>query len=208
MKKFFWLLIIVVVPFELSGQRFNGGLLAGVTASQVDGDSYAGFDKVGLQGGVFVNTMLADNLGLQMEIKYAGRGARKKTSENDPSVYKLKLHYIDIPLLLFYSVKNKYIFEAGLIPGYLFEAGGEDSGGDIPQDYLVKFRKVDFSWLVGFRYRINDNLSAGMRYAYSLVSINDYDYRVPSYNWLGNLFGYNIGDYNNYLTFGIYYQFP
>lgn len=198
---------ILFFPFMLQAQRFNGGVLLGLTASQVDGDSYAGFDKVGLQGGVFVNTFFSRYAGIQMEIKYTGRGARKKTTEEDPAVYKLTLHYIDIPVMMLFKIKEKFILEAGFVTGYLFAAGGEDSGGKIDKDYLVDFNKVDLDWMLSIRYKVTDNLSAGFRYAYSLFSITDIPHDNPSYGVIANLFGYNTGDYNNYLSFGVYYQF-
>ncbi len=206
MKKFLFI-VLMQLPLLVFGQRFGGGILGGVSASQVDGDSYAGFDKVGLQGGVFVNTFFSDKFGVQMEIKYTGRGARKKTTEEDPSVYKLSLHYIDIPLMLNFIVQKKFILEAGLVPGYLFASAGEDNGGKLPKDYLVDFKKVDLDWLLGFRYKITDNLSAGIRYSYSLFSIRDYVNSSSNYSVIANLFGYSTGDYNNYLTMGVYYQF-
>jgi opacity protein-like surface antigen len=201
------IVIILILPQIIFAQRFNGGVLAGLTASQVDGDSHAGFDKVGLQGGVFVNTYLSTNTSVQMEIKYNGRGARKKTSEADPEIYKLTLHYIDLPVLFQFEIKKKIILEAGIITGYLFGAGGEDSGGKLDSDYLVEFKKFDFDWTLGARYRINENIAAGIRYSYSLFSIRDYVNSNANYGIIANIFGYTTGDYNNYLSFCIYYQF-
>lgn len=200
-------LFILQMPLLIWGQRFNGGIFGGISASQVDGDSYAGFDKVGLHGGVFVNTFFSEKVGAQMEIKYTGRGARKKTSESDPSIYKLSLHYIDIPVMLNFIVQKKIIIEAGLIPGYLFASGGEDSGGRLDSDFLVDFKKFDFNWLLGLRYKVNDNISAGIRYSYSFFSIRDYTNSGLNYSAIANIFGYTTGDYNNYLVLGVYYQF-
>jgi len=39
------------------------------------------------------------------------------------------------------------------------------------------------------------------------MSINDFTDTNAIYGWFGNLFGYHTGDYNNYLTLGLYYQF-
>lgn len=206
MKKLL-ILFLVFMPQIFHAQRFDGGLIFGLTASQVDGDTYAGFDKVGLQGGVFVNTLISRKAGLQMEIKYVGRGARKKTTENDPDIYKLTLHYIDIPVLIYYEVQKKIILEAGIVPGYLFTASGEDNGGKLDKDYLVDFKKFDLDWLLGLRYRFNENISAGIRYSYSLFSIRDYVNTSANYSIIANILGYSTGDYNNYLSFGIYYQF-
>lgn len=77
-KYIFIFLGIIFSPLLLQSQNFKGGLIGGLTASQVDGDSYAGFDKLGIHGGVFVNTGFSELWGFQLEIKYAGRGARKK----------------------------------------------------------------------------------------------------------------------------------
>jgi opacity protein-like surface antigen len=201
------ILLLFLIPQVFYAQRFNGGLILGLSASQVDGDSYAGFNKVGLQGGVFVNTSLSPKTGVQMEIKYVGRGARKQTTDDDPEIYKLTLHYIDIPVLFQYEAQKKIILEAGVVPGYLFAAGGEDDGGKLDKDYLVDFKKVDLDWLLGLRYRFNENISAGIRYSYSLFSIRDYINTSANYSLIANMLGYSTGDYHNYLTFGIYYQF-
>lgn len=191
---------------SLSAQRFSGGVLAGLTASQVDGDSYGGYNKIGFQGGVFVCTDFRKNFGARMEIRYAGRGAQKVTTADDTEVYKLALHYIDLPLMATYTLRKKVIFDLGIVPGYLFAKNGEDSGGKLPQEFLVDFKRFDLAWLAGVNYRITKNLSVNLRYSYSLLSINDFQDRTGIYSWVGNLFGYRTGDYNNYLTLGICYQ--
>ncbi len=54
--------------------------------------------KAGFQGGVFVNAQLSDLFNAQLEIKYAGKGAKKPVTSTDPDIYTLTLHYIDIPV--------------------------------------------------------------------------------------------------------------
>jgi opacity protein-like surface antigen len=201
------IIVIMVFSFDpLSAQRFQGGLLAGVTASQVDGDSYAGFNKLGLQGGVFVNAHLKNNFGAQLEIRYAGKGARKPTSSDDTEIYKLALHYIDLPLMATYTFRKKVIFNLGIVPGYLFAKNGEDSDGPVEQERFVDFKKMDIAWLAGVNYKITRNILVNVRYSYSLRSINDREETYDQYGPIGRLFGYTNGDYNNYLTLGFYYQ--
>jgi len=207
MKNIIVIIVILVLSFgPLFAQRFSGGFFGGLTASQVDGDSYAGFNKLGLQGGVFVNTRFKHNFGAQLEIRYAGKGARKPTSSENTDVYKLTLHYIDLPLMATYTFKKKVIFNLGVVPGYLFAKSGEDNGGRLPQDFLVEFKKIDIAWLAGVNYKITENIIVNIRYSYSLLSINDNVHTIGNYGPIGNLFGYNTGDYNNYLTLGVYYQ--
>jgi len=188
----------------LNSQTFKGGFIGGFTASQVDGDSYAGFDKLGLHGGVFVSTEFSNYWGLQMEIKYTGRGARKKTSVDDPSIYKLSLNYIDIPVFLWLNFKEKITLEGGLVTGYLFYIRGEDSNGLLPQEFINEFKKFDYCWLLGFRYNINSYIAAGLRYSYSLFSISKAKNTDGKYGIIANIFNYTTGDYNNYLTFSLF----
>ena len=207
MKAFYTVVVVVVLScLPLSAQRFEGGVLAGITASQVDGDSYSGYNKIGLQAGVFVSTAFKKNFGAQMEIRYAGKGAQKLTTTDDTKVYKLALHYIDLPLMVTYTLKKKIVFDLGVVPGYMFAKNGEDSGGPVNPDYFVKFKKIDIALLAGVNYKISEHLKVNVRYSYSLRSINDFKDTFAYYSWVGNLFGYRTGDYNNYLTLGVYYQ--
>jgi opacity protein-like surface antigen len=206
MKKFL-IIVLFAVPVIISAQRFNGGVLFGICASQVDGDTYAGFDKVGLQGGVFVNTKFTKAWGAQMEIKYNGKGARKKTSESDPETYSLTLHYIDLPLMVNFTIQDKFIIDAGFVPGYLFAKNGEEDGIKFSDEEIRAFKKVDLSWLLGLNYKITDNFIVNIRYSYSLFSIRDYENVNANYGIIAQIFGYTNGDYNNFLTMGIYYQF-
>lgn len=199
-------ILVINITYTAKSQPFHGGLVMGITASQVDGDSYAGFNKVGMHGGVFVNVMFTRVLGAQLEIKYTGRGAGKPVTSEDPEVYKLNLHYIDLPLMMDIVIKERFVIEAGLVPGYLFSASGEDSGGKLPKDFLVDFHKFDLGTLLGLRFKIIDKLYVAARHSYSLRSIRDIETAGAYYTWLGNLFGYRKGDYNNYLSFALYYQ--
>jgi len=205
MKRF--VLMVLLTSGSLAGlsQTFHGGLVFGFTASQVDGDSYAGFDKAGLQGGVFVNTALTSYLDAQLEIKYTGRGARNPASEDNTGFYKLSLHYIDLPVLLALKIKQFGSVELGLVPGYLFAAQGEDDDGKLPEEYLVEFKKFDLGTLVGIDINILPKLSLNLRYSYSILSIRDIDTAGAYYSWFGQLFGNSGGDFNNYLSFGICY---
>jgi Outer membrane protein beta-barrel domain len=180
--------------------------MAGFVASQVDGDSYSGYNKAGLQGGVFVRTSFTKVFGAQLEIHYTGKGARKPVSSEDPEVYKVSLHYIDVPVLASIGIKQVAAVELGLVPGYLFAKSGEDSGGKLPDEYLVSYKNFDLATLVGIRFNITEKLGVNFRYQYSLVSIRDGDSGAAYYAWPGKLFSDGTGDYNNYLTLGIYWS--
>lgn len=192
---------------NLSAQRFSGGLLFGMTACQVDGDTYAGFNKIGIQGGMFVNTILYNNIGFQFELKYAGKGAQKVTSTDNILTYKMSLHYIDLPVMITYTIEEHIVIDLGLVSGYLFARHGEKDGYVYQDEDFEEFRKIDFAWLAGVNYKITKNFIINARYSYSLRPIRNVEVADTSYGLIGRTLGYTSGLYNNFLTFGIYYQF-
>jgi len=200
-----FLLLISGSMVTTLSQPFHGGIVAGFITAQVDGDSYAGFNKLGLQGGVFISTALTHCLDARLEIKYAARGARNPASEDNTGAYKLGLHYIDLPLLGSLRIKQFGSLELGLVPGYLFAARGEDEEGKLPEEYLVAFRKFDLGTLIGVNINISSKIALNARYSYSIFSIRDLESAGAYYSWFGKLFGHSQGDYNNYLMFGINY---
>jgi hypothetical protein len=205
MKQFLLFILILVFSSVSFAQVFHGGVLAGITASQVDGDTYAGFDKLGFQGGVFVTTPITHGIDARMEIKFTSRGAKNPASEDNTGFYKLGLYYIDLPVLAAIKVKQLGSIEFGLIPGYLFAATGEDDYGKIPEESLVDFHKFDLGTLLGISFNISEKIALNFRYSYSVLSIRDLGSENDYYSWLGNLFGFSEGDYNNYMTFGVNY---
>ncbi len=95
---FLWL------PLTAQGQqtqRFKAGIIAGVTASQIDGDESAGYHKVGLQAGLKGIAILKPKQQASVELLYTQRGCR-----NEPETfpyYNTTLNYIEVPLQWHYS---------------------------------------------------------------------------------------------------------
>jgi hypothetical protein len=205
MKKLIFLVLFSLIGLaSLFPQPFHGGILFGFTASQVDGDSYAGYNKSGMQGGFFITTRLSNHIDARLEIKYTARGAKKPMSDDNTGLYKLGLHYIDLPLLATFNIKQLGCIELGVVPGYLFAANGEDDAGKLPNEYLVAFRKFDLGTLIGMNINVLPKFSVNLRYSYSILSINEGS-SDTYYSWLGQILGHSVGDYNNYLSFGINY---
>ncbi len=201
--------IVVILLFScpaLFSQSFHGGLIAGLIASQVDGDSYSGYNKAGLQAGVFVSSELLPWLDVRMEIKYTSRGARNPANDDNTGSYLLGLQYIDVPVMASLKYRKIVAFELGLIPGYLFKAAGEDDAGKLPEEYLVDFHKFDLGLLIGADVNISQKIAVNIRYSYSIFSIRDLDSAGAYYSWFGKIFGYSKGDFNNYLALGISYR--
>lgn len=188
--------------FWLSAQTFKGGLMAGFTAAQVDGDKFAGYNKSGFQAGIFTSTQLASKVGARFEIKYAGRGAHQKYKEGS-RYYKLALHYVDLPVTFSYPVWNKLKLEAGISAGYLFkiyeEGSGEYEGSVIEFTDISQYNKIDLGGIIGVDYPVFEHFIINFRFYYSALPIRKDVTRNPEFYQGGG--GFN----NNVLSFGVYY---
>ena len=104
-------------------KRFNVGVKAGVSTSQVEGDSYSGFNKAGLDGGIYVVGKFNDKWTAQMEMIFIQKGSKHNSNpdKNDYTYYYMGLNYVEVPLMVQYHQK-KFGFEAGPVFGYLISS--------------------------------------------------------------------------------------
>jgi hypothetical protein len=201
---------LLIFSTTLFGQKFNAGLIGGIAGSQIDNDGYKGYDKMGLILGVFVNRNISKNVKWQLEIKYIGKGAAEKLSQNfqidstsgnavSPIVpYKVTLRYIELPLLLIIRVSPKSTFELGPAIGFLVSQSMNDfqGNGQITPNQL--FNPLEFSGIVGFGYHFNPKLSVNLRFQYSLYPVGAISSNPISY--------FTSGYFNNTLALAVYYN--
>lgn len=178
-------------------QRFQGGVSAGLNVSQVEGDGFAGYNKAGFNAGIFVNTKITDQTGIQLEIRYSEKGSNKQGTLEQPALYRIELKYVELPLLLLYRVSSRLKAEAGVANAYLFSYSEKDAAGEIPVE--TPFNKWELAGLVGGSFILTDHFSAWTRLSYSILRIRKHD--SEGVYWL------NRGQYNNVITFGFNYYF-
>lgn len=191
-----------------AAQEFSGGVLLGFCATQVDGDQYGGYDKIGITGGFSVKFPLNKKLDLATELKYFPKGSRKSIvpDNNDFTDYRMKLHYIELPWYLKYKfqLNKKYNvgIEGGLSVGYLMKSYEEYNGHEIL--YGKPFRKFDIGLLIGATYFFNDNFSFNIKSQYTFIPIREIPTGVTPFQRF-TLF--TNGQYNKTLCFSFYYYF-
>lgn len=201
MKKIALIIVFFYISLLLNAQTFKGGLLLGMSTSQYDGDTYSGYHRVGLIAGGYVGHDISAKLAWQMEIKFFQKGSFQNSNIDAgiPYPYDLRLNYIEMPFLLKYSIKKKLSFEAGLGFGYL--AGHRENINGAPSDPLGlrPFHKYEISYQIGGYYQIFQKLAVNIRYVYSLLPVRPHAG--------GGKHGLNFGEYNNVISFSLYYQF-
>ena len=152
----------------MTGQTFKAAVVLGANASQINGDQIAGFDKLGLQGGLKVMVDINDKLEGSMELLWSQRGSSSKTRAFDP--FKIKLNYVEIPFMVGYKdwLKDDYYrmrFEGGISFGRLIDGKVETTIGDLD---VSEFSMNDISMLAGATYYSSEKVAFSMRYTHSI----------------------------------------
>jgi hypothetical protein len=191
--------VFLLLAFSTQAQRrFVVGIKAGLSTSQVDGDTYGGYDKAGFDGGIFVTGKLNDKWTAQMEMIFIQKGSKHNSNpdEGDLTYYDLRLNYFEVPVLFQFHQK-KFTFEVGPSFGYLISNTEYNENGEVYNPVL--FNSYDIGGGVGISYDIIKNLSVNWRYSYSLLPIRDYQSGATRWN--------NPGQRNNVLAFTLNYRF-
>lgn len=184
-------LLFFCISNSITAQRFDAGFLCGIAATQVDGDSYSGYNKMGPIAGIWVGHRLSSVLYTRMELRYLQKGSyAKKTEEGSgTSFYRMRLNYFEIPLLLGYRLRNGFNPLIGLSGGYLIKAKEMNEYGLLPAEDIQKFRKVEFAGLLGMEYNKSEHWAFTLVFTYSIFPIRPHNSDVV-YRW-------NRGQYNN-----------
>lgn len=187
-------ILLFIGSFSLNAQRFNGGILAGFNAAQIDGDSWSGFYKSGLLLGAFVNTEFTTDFGGQLEIKYSGKGS--STSPKSSNIQKVRLNYIDLPVLVSYKALDALKIEAGVSFNYLYSASHYD--GSWSDEWALEPNKFETALIFGVNYTLFNAFDFNVRYSYSLFPVRSADYSTSTIEegaW-----------FNNFISFGMYFN--
>jgi len=197
MRRLTYIMLLLFCTGYTFSQQFEGGILGGLTASQIDGDSYKGYNKVGIQAGAWVQRLFTYTVAGQLELRYVQKGSLHTNKIDDPTYYKAALHYIDIPILAQYIYNEKVIFELGIGPEFLISGKEFDAHSELPEREPY-FNKFTMSAIAGIGYTFWDILTFSARFNYSIIPIRDH----PS----GQSYLLNQGQYNNVLSFAVYYK--
>lgn len=199
-------IFLVMMTSQLHSQEFYAGPLAGGAFTQVDGDRYAGYHRVGPVLGGFVGREIWPHWNAQMEIQYIQKGSRKyaDVEAGDDRDYSIQLDYIQFPLLMQYTRKS-LSFEVGISIASLLGFAEEAYFEAIPTDDQVPFKNIELATLLGINYHFTRNFWINGRMSYSVLPIREpYGGSIPVYDPHWDL--QKPGQYNNVITIALYYN--
>jgi hypothetical protein len=165
---------------EATSRRFHGGFTYGFNASQIDGDGLAGYNKLGLYGGVVASADLTDKAYLSTAITYSQRGS--STSIRNQNSARIRLDFIEVPLIFHYKDKeteegyHQVHVGAGLCYSRLFDV----KAGSTPYlGHESTFNDTNISWLLEAMFYKNKHFGLGVRYNRAINNVYKND-RVPA----------------------------
>lgn len=192
-------IFLFVLAYSIQAQtRFRAGLKAGISTSQVHGDTYEGFHKFGFDGGATLKGKINENWSAQFEILFIQKGSKHVGDANkgDLSFYLMQLNYVEVPILFQYEHK-KFVFEIGPGIGYLISSKEFDYNGEVING--IPFYSTEVSGSVGINYQIYKNLGINWRFTNSILPIRKFASGASTVS--------NPGQRNNVLAFSLTYTF-
>ncbi|MBS1782461.1 MAG: PorT family protein [Bacteroidetes bacterium] len=212
-RLYFSVMLILISLFAKAQEEvqpvsiFSGGITVGGNVSQLIGDAYSGFHKLGWNVGPVVDVRLYSVLHGNMEFLYSQRGCRGVRQINSQYVgamfekYYVDLNYFEVPIQLIVQYKPKWNVGAGISYSRLIKSK-EDLYSDQPYNLdssLFAFQNEDWAFLVGGSYQFFKNWSVNLRYQQSFRPIRNW-YQVPVGLGSGNQF-------NSWFTLKLIYLF-
>jgi hypothetical protein len=184
--------------FSSYAQSFKGGLLGGISGTEISGDRLAGPNKAGLYFGAFVFHDISKKHSVQMELAYVQKGSRKNPDSLNLSSYLLRINYVELLIHYHYNFSPGMALETGLSYGVLMNSYEEANGYEI-QRTEPEFKPGDLSFNIGFFYSLTEKLRINVRYSNSIMHVRDHG--------SGAVYRLNKGQYNEVLSFILFYQF-
>jgi len=169
MKRILLSTIIFLGAYGFAQAQISGGIKGGLNfANQEyssDGFNISPDARTSFHLGAFAVINFSDKLGLQPELLYSGKGSEFNVSG---SSFTQKFTYLDVPILLRYSITEMISLHAGPQISLLMSA--EDEDGD---DISDSVSGSDLGLSFGGQVDLPMGLVAGVRYNLGLSNIDD-----------------------------------
>jgi hypothetical protein len=165
-------ILLLLLSYQGHSQTFKAGIIGGFTASQINGDDSAGYNKLGLEGGLTVGIELQEKMDLSLEILYSQRGAKEEVDVDGTPQSIYRANFISVPVVFSYKdwLGDNYYrlhFHGGLSYGRLVSGALENDLRDNSR-FVSTWNENDLSFLLGATYFVNENFGLTFRYNRSL----------------------------------------
>lgn len=202
MKTKIYLLFTLFTVVFAQAQKAQFGLKGGLNianASLSGEDSPDGKSLAGFHIGLFTDVKLSDKFSFQPELLYSAQGTQFDyviffEGNNYSTSSKLKLGYINIPLMIKFYADKKFYLEFGPQIGFLTKADLEVTvlNQSNTVDFKDSMNSTDFGLNFGFGYDVSKKVVLSARYNQGLS--NGFDTEPGDNSELkNNVFSFSVG---------------
>ncbi|MBC6995081.1 PorT family protein [Lewinella lacunae] len=201
MQSFLFPCFLFLLAAQAGAQRrFEAGLVLGANLSQVDGDAYAGYRRLGIETGIKGIVRLSDRFYFSVQWLYSQRGSRPSSREelrDFGNSINIGIYYVELPFLLHIAPgdKKKGIFPVELFTGFsvgrLIRSKIQETGANVRfypflqiNEIRDQFNPTDLSHLVGIQYNVSQEVAFYLKHTMSLRNLYTPLDRNDPYNQL------------------------
>ncbi|MGD1890357.1 MAG: porin family protein [Cyclobacteriaceae bacterium] len=142
-----------------------GPSLSNVSTDNVPSDFLNPSALMTFQAGVFGNFYLSERWSATNEILYSARGFRDQSKGSIE-----RLHYLSIPLIMYYTATENLKVGVGIETNYLLAARSKVDGNNSKASSTYE-HDCDIGFLIGTEYSLGDKFHVGGRYALGAANI-------------------------------------
>jgi hypothetical protein len=168
MKKILLVGVVLLLLKATYAQRsVEYGLKVGVNFANVEDDANSNTEaRTGWHLGGLAHIHVNKQFAIQPELMYSTQGA-----EYPGSGYKLKLNYVNVPILGQYMFGDGFRLQTG--PQFGLLTGSEIKSGDTETDIDDGLNTFDFAWTFGAGYLSRSRLGVDVRYNLGLTNVRE-----------------------------------
>lgn len=144
--------IVALVGFaaQADAAGMYGGVKGGVNFANVTGDDAPDDTsmRTGFLGGLFAGKDVSDEFGFRLELLWAQKGAE---ADSAGATTKLKMDYVDVPLLFVYHLPAGESVRIDLFagPSFNFNVSGKFEGADGTEVDIDNMKSFEFGAVIG-----------------------------------------------------------
>ncbi len=171
-RSILFVLFSVIVQNLSFGQKFDAHIALGLNASQIDGDLFSGYSKLGIHGGLGIAYPLDDTWSIESGLHYDALGSQKNLQIGNSSPeeqQKIQLTYLSFPLTAQYTMASiPLTISTGIQISQLIDSRIQDGADDTILDF---FSKTDIAALLKADYRFAERWSISIKASEAITLI-------------------------------------
>lgn len=198
------LLVITGVQAQRKAPHFLGGLVVGVSTSQIDGDRAQGYTTSGIILGGYVNCYVSEGFMLQSEMLYYQLGGKTggaiDFSQRNAGPIDISLPSLSLPIMAKFRLgQDEFLGNTWLVmgPSLGVHMYGQDKTSNSPE--IVDLNRYDMRFVIGGELGIGDFAALNLNFTYSVIPIVDTEIEVES-TWLQQDNTLGVKWFHNYLS--------